>query len=502
MALMTNAAEDAELAPKSPNVSPELPQQAPRQVRHSLAREALIITVLCSTELFVQGCYGYILIPLPIVGQTFNQSTSKMPELAWHVSAYSLTAGTFILPAGRLGDIYGSKKLLILGWVWFAVWGLIGGCAAFTASPIFFDIARAFQGIGPAILLPNSLAIAGRIYPPGMRKNIVFSIYALTAPLGCCVGGLIASAFAQYVWWPWVMWVYCAGCGVVALTSWLVLPPDERNMTLPLQTFDFLGALLGVAGLLLLNASWIQAPIDGWDPPYVYVLLILGFVFLGLFVAQERRAKQPILDLSIFNRDSYMVLASTGLGWASFSVWFYYLFQFLQRIRSVSALESAVQFIPGALSGIAAAICTAWMLRSMTPAWLMVLACFAFLAGCLLLATAPVKQSYWHNIFWSFIIEAWGMDISFPASATILSNSVPREHQGVSASVVNTVVNYSIAIGIGIAGTVEVYVGQNDLLAGYRAAMWVSVGLGGCAVAFSLWYAVMGFLAQKDSGSK
>lgn len=83
------------------------------------------------------------------------------------------------------------------------------------------------------------------------------------------------------------------------------------------------------------------------------------------------------------------------------------LFQFLQRIRSISALESAVQFIPGALSGIAAAISTARMLRSITPAWLMVPACFAFFAGSLLLATAPVEQSYWHNIFWSFVIEAW-----------------------------------------------------------------------------------------------
>lgn len=145
---------------------------------------------------------------------------------------------------------------MILGWVWFAAWGLIGGCAAFTSSPIIFDIARAFQGIGPAVLLPNSLAIAGRIriYSPVMRKNVVFSIYALTAPLGCCVGGLIASALAQYAWWPWAMWVYCAGCIVIALTSWLVLPPDEHDTTLPPQNFDFLGALLGVAGLLLLSA--------------------------------------------------------------------------------------------------------------------------------------------------------------------------------------------------------------------------------------------------------
>jgi hypothetical protein len=84
------------------------------------------------------------------------------------------------------------------------------------------------------------------------------------------------------------------------------------------------------------------------------------------------------------------------------------LFQFLQQMRGISALGSAIRFIPGALSGIAAAICTAWLLRLMQPGWLMVIACFAFFMGCVLLATAPVEQSYWYNIFWSFVIEAWG----------------------------------------------------------------------------------------------
>ncbi|EED16025.1 MFS multidrug transporter, putative [Talaromyces stipitatus ATCC 10500] len=449
-------------------------------------REWLFIATLCSTQFFVQGAFGYILIPLNLVGQTFSQDASQTEtQMAWHIGAYSLTVGTFILFAGKLGDIYGSKRILILGWTWFGIWSVIGGCSAFTSSPIFFDIARAFQGIGPALLLPNVLAIAGRTYPPeSKKKRLIFSIFALAAPLGTLTAGAIGSAFAQYVWWPWVMWVYSMGCFVNAVIASWVIPQDIPFWTPndPEQKIDWIGAILGVSGLLLLNVSWNQAPIDGWQTQYVYTLLILGFLCLFAFVLHERRVKiEPILNITIFNRHAAAVLLTTGLGWSSFGIWFYYTFRFIQRFRGVSPLESAAQFAPGAISGIVAAIATSWLIRAVPHGWLMTIACGAFLAGCILQALAPVEQSYWFNTFWSFVIMAWGMDISFPASATVLSDAVPAQHQGLSASLVNTVINYSIAV------TVESHVNDNgkQVLQGYRAAFYTSIGLAGlgCAVA-------------------
>ncbi|KAL4998225.1 major facilitator superfamily domain-containing protein [Aspergillus recurvatus] len=399
--------------------------------------EWLFIIVLCSTQLFVQGAFGYILLPSHVVGKTFDQGPDDATRMAWHVGGYSLTVGTFILTAGKLGDLYGSKRLLILGWVWFGVWSVIGGCSAFTHSPIFFDIARALQGIGPAFLLPNALAIAGRTYPPGKKKNIIFSAFAMAAPLGCSTAGAIGAAFAEYVWWPWVMWLYGIGCFVLAGVSW---------WTISWFVLDYIGSCLGVAGLLLLNISWNQAPIDGWSTPYVYLLLLVGFLVLGVFVLQEKRAMEPILDVSIINGR--------------------------------------------AISGIVAALSTPFLMSVISSGWLMAIACGSFLAGCLLMSTAPIEQSYWMNTFWSFLIMAWGMDISFPASATTLSDAVPIKHQGASASLINTVINYSIAIGLGVAGTVEAEVvnGRDDRLTGYRAALWTSVGLSALAFSIALVY--------------
>ncbi|KAF7114425.1 hypothetical protein CNMCM5793_008729 [Aspergillus hiratsukae] len=413
-------------------------------------KEWLFIIVLCSTQFFVQGSFGYILIPLRIVGQSFGQGPSEATKTTWHVGGYSLTVGTFILIAGELGDLYGSKRTLILGWSWFGVWSVIGGCSAFTRSPVFFDTARALQGIGPALLLPNALAIAGRTYPPGKKKNMIFSAFAMAAPLGCFTAGVIGSAFANI------------GCFIIAAIGLWVIPPDYPRNQQAAQ-FDYIGSGLGVAGLLLLNISWNQAPIDGWSTPYVYVLLIVGFLVLGLFVLQERRAVDPILDISIFSRRVVAVLVTTGLGWSSFGVWFYYLFQFIQHFRHVSPLDSAVRFAPGAISGILAALATPYLMAVVSSGWLMAIACAAFLGGCIL--------------------------------------QIPVKHQGASASLVNTVINYSIAIGLGIAGTVEAEVSHHgvDLLRGYRAALWTSVGLAVLAFGIAFVYAICTFREQRPS---
>jgi MFS family permease len=376
-------------------------------------REWVFILLLCSTQFFVQGAFGYILLPLSIVGKTFGQDGfDEAARMNWHIAGYSLTFGTFILVTGKLGDIYGFKMVFMIGWTWFGIWSIICGCSAMTGSAMFFDTSRALQGIGPALLVPSAQAIGGIAYPPGRKKNIVFSLIAMSAPLGCSTAGLIGSALAQYVWWPWVTWIYGMGCFVVAVAGYLVVPQDRRRTCQASSKMDWQGAALGIMGLLLLNISWNQAPIDGWSTPYVYVLLIAGFICIGLFVLQEKRAEQPILDLTLFNGRVAAVLVITGLGWSSFGIWFYYMFQFIQHLRGVSALGSAIQFIPGAISGMLAAVATAWLLEVTQTVWLMVIASAAFFAGCLLQAVAPVHQSYWFNTFWSFVVMAWGFVFS------------------------------------------------------------------------------------------
>lgn len=451
----------------------------------SLAHEVTFVIYICFAQLLTQAGLGQAIVPLHIIGQSFGSQTPG--QLSWYAAAYSLTVGTFILAAGRLGDIFGHKSLFIVGFTWFGFWSLITGLSVYSHSAIFFDVCRALQGIGPAMLLPNSLAILGRTYAPGRRKDMAFSLFGATAPGGFVLGGIFSALIAERAWWPWAYWCTAILCCFLAASATLIIPSPSNSHTIQ-KSFDFLGAAVGVAGLVLVNVAWNQAPVVGWDTAYIIVILILGLALLGSFFIIERKVAQPLVPRGTFSGKVGFVLGCIALGWSSFGIWLFYLVQFLQVLRNATPLSSAAQVVPCAIVGFIAAVTTGFLLSRVRTSYIMGVAMVAFCVGNILLATMPVHQNYWIQTFLALIITVWGMDMSFPAATVILSDLVPPGQQGVAASLVATIVNYSISIGLGIAGTVEVHVDRDgqDVLRGYRGAWYAAVGLSAIGVLLSL----------------
>ncbi|KIW88607.1 uncharacterized protein Z519_10653 [Cladophialophora bantiana CBS 173.52] len=450
----------------------------------SLAHEILFIAVISSAQLLTQSALAQSIAPLHVIGRSFN--TTNPGQLSWLAAGYSLTVGTFILPAGRWGDLYGHKKLFVIGYFWFALWSLIAGFAVFSRSLIFFAFCRGMQGIGPAILLPNGIAVLARTYPPGKKKNMVLSIFGATAPVGFVVGAVFSGIFAQFVWWPWAYWVLAMVLALIGMLVIFVVP--HMPVAGPSATFkelDAAGTVLGVVGLIFFNFAWNEGPAAGWAKVYVYVLLIIGVVLLvAFFWFEKNRATFPLLPMSSFTMDTNLVFGCEALGWSSFGVWVFYLWQFLELERGHSILLSAAQLVPTALSGCMAAITTGLLIAKIQPGWIMLISISAFLTGMVLLATMPVHQTYWAQTFVAAVITPWGMDMSFPSGNIVLSDHMPPEHQGLAASLINTVINYSISIGLGMAGTVEVHVnsGGRNQLQGYRGAWYLAIGFDGLGI--------------------
>ena len=232
-----------------------------------LWHEILLVIITCSSNIFTQASLGMTIPPLKVIGSGLG--VSNPGGLSWFVAAYSLTVGTFILIAGRLGDMFGHKRLFIAGFFWYGLWSIIAGLSNYAHSEIFFDVCRAMQGIGPAVMVPNSLAILGRAYPPGRRKEMVFSIYGATAPNGFIIGAVFGSLLAQRVSWPWEFYIMGIACFVFGSVAIVVIPsaPQEDHAGSNLS-FDYLGAITGVAGLVMFNVAWNQAPTVGWDSPF------------------------------------------------------------------------------------------------------------------------------------------------------------------------------------------------------------------------------------------
>ena len=273
------------------------------------------------------------------------------------------------------------------------------------------------------------------------------------------------------------------------------------------RDLDLLGTVTGVAALVLFNFAWNMAPIVGWQTPYVIVCLVLGVSLVGVFFFVEiKHASAPLIPFDALRADVSFVLAMVACGWSCFGIWLYYLLQTLTVLQSASPLEIAAEFSPISVSGALAALCTGFLLHRFGPAYVMLGALTAFTTGAILSATLPIHQTYWAQVFVTTVIMPWGMDMSFPAATLILSNAVSREHQGVAASLVNTVVNYSISLSLGIAGTIEVNVNkggmtQHDLQLGYRGGLYLAVGLAGLGMAIGIMFVARKKLLERGQQS-
>lgn len=146
----------------------------------SKTRDIAFIALICTAQALSLAGLAQTIAPLQIIGRSLGTIDSP-GQLSWYTAAFSLTVGTFILPAGRAGDILGHRNLFVVGFCWYALWSLIAGFSVYSGS-IMLSVCRGFQGIGPAIIVPNALALVGRQYPMGDKKNMVFALFGAAAP--------------------------------------------------------------------------------------------------------------------------------------------------------------------------------------------------------------------------------------------------------------------------------------------------------------------------------
>ena len=184
---------------------------------------------------------------------------------------------------------------------------------------------------------------------------------------------------------------------------------DGAMVNTHIGRLDLPGTVTGVASLVLINTAWNQGSSIGWVHSQTYILLIIGFCILALFFWIESQASHPILPYKSLNRDVAFVLACVAAGWSSFGIWIFYLCEFFQNFRNGTPLQVSAWLTPAALSGICAAIATAYGLRRLGPGLIMLCALTCFTLGLVLVATAPVEQTYWAQTFVAIVFTPWGM---------------------------------------------------------------------------------------------
>lgn len=455
----------------------------------STAREVLFVFTVCLAQLLSLAALAQSIAPVLVISNSLGIHDEG--KMSWITAAYGSTLGTLILPAGRLGDMFGHKRIFVIGWLWFALWSLISGFSLHGGFTMLVAC-RAMQGIGPALLVPNGIALIGRTFPMGLKRNISIACFGGCGPVGFVIGALFSALCAERGVWPWNFFALAITCLLISLLSLLALPADNLiNTSSPnskwWERYDLPGAITGVVGLVLVNFAFNQGPIVGWQESYISFILILGLISFSIFIYIELRvSSHPLIPIKGLHREAAFTLACIACGWGSHGIWIYNFYIFAEKFRQLSALTSALQTIPVAPVGFLCAIGVVFVMRKIKVAWVMFTAMLAFLLGTLLLALAPVNQTYWLCTFFSILIMPLGMNWSFPAGTMLMSNAVPREHQGIAASLVSTMVNYSISTGLGIAGTIDRYVVEaRGPEVAWRSSLWFALALDGLGVLVS-----------------
>lgn len=219
----------------------------------------------------------------------------------WPSTALSLVVASTLLIFGRLADMFGAFALYVVGVLWLAI-SSIG--AGFSQTWLMLVIFRALQGFALAAFLPSGVMVLGRIYRPGPRKNVVFSIYGACAVLGFYAGIFFSGLCGQFLGWRWYFYIGAMLSAVTTVSSYFTIPVDYAEQRQIGKQMDWLGSACLVPGLVLFAFAIVDsshAPRQ-WAEPYVYACLIVGTIILGITVYVEGWvAKSPLLPFSLFS---------------------------------------------------------------------------------------------------------------------------------------------------------------------------------------------------------
>lgn len=429
--------------------------------------------ICCSCQVLFQIAIGMVLGPLPVL-------IAKFPNL---VDLFPVVAGSFMLVTGRLGDLYGHRNMLVVGFAWLSIWSLVTGLSVLTRSSTFFSIARAFQGIGPAFMIPNAAALIATVMNPGRQLNFWMALWGSMVPTGFVLGTVFGGIYAQLAWWPWSFWSLAIASFIATVLALLFIP-SSKSIRLQSQwrRIDFLGIAFGIPGLLLVNVAWTRGWQAGWAIPYTYILLIVGSLLFMAFLVVETQVKDPWVRYQDINPRALLLLVSGSCCFGAFGIWLFFSLQYMRDLRHSTPLSVAAQTLPACVAGFISATVFGIAFKCKLPAPYMMVWCTSlFLAANIMLATQPIGQTYWAQMFLSFIFGPLAIDAAVPTCILIFSDLASPRMQGIAMALVNTVINYTIPLGTAIAGTVLRYqtfgTAPDQVLHGIRSAAYFGISI-------------------------
>lgn len=450
------------------------------------------LVVLAAAQFMVVLDASIVNVALPSIQADLGFSDSSLP---WVVNAYTLAFGGFLMLGGRAADLFGRRRVFIIGLAVFSVASLVGG---FATSSGWLIAARGVQGLGAAILSPAALSIVTTTFTEGAERNKALGIWGALAGAGGAVGVLMGGVLTSELGWEWVLFVN-APIGVAAILGARRFVQESHGQQ---QTsMDIAGAFTITAGLVVLVYALVDANGAGWGSVQTIGLLALSAVLLVTFVVVELRTRHPIMPLTIFrNRNVASADAVALLVGASLFSMFFIISLYLQKVLGDSALRAGLSYLPLSAAIIISAGTAAQVVTRIGPKPVLVTGLASTTIGLLLFTQVSADGSFTGDVLLPSIIVAIGLGLSFVPLTIIAVSGVTHHEAGMASGLLNTAQQVGGALGLAVLSTVatartsnvldgtkpSVDALHNGLTEGFQSAFAVGAGFAALGVVLAL----------------
>lgn len=470
---------------------------------HTLIRSRWIaLVVLTAVEFMILLDTSIVNVALPAIKSGLHLSEA---DLSWVMNVYQLIFGGFLLLGGRAADLFGRRKLYLLGLALFTLGSLLAGLAP---GAELLLVARALQGLGAAIVIPAEQSLLVTIFTDPAEFNRAFGIWSAMGAAGAASGVVLGGVLTQFLGWPWIFLINVP-VGIVVLLLSPRLLPESRNQDTDRQ-LDLLGAGTITTAVLLFSYVPLVIPDQGWSWLSSGALL-LAIILLALFVWIESHATVPLVPLHVFRRRNAngANIVSFLVG-ASHAPMFYFLSLYLQQVLGFDALAAGLAILPVALINMAiSGTVLSKALQRLGFKGVLIAGMLLLAFGLALFARAPVPGSYLFDVLPACFIVAVGLPAAFVGTNIAAVNAAKPAETGLVSGLVNTMQRLGSGIGIAIltalavgrTSTVATHTSQQALALGFQAAFLGAafLALVGAFVALTLIQRPQGNQSTSDS---
>lgn len=406
----------------------------------------------------------------------------------WIITAYTLAFGGLLLLGGRLGDVFGRKRALIVGLIGFAGASALGG---FSQTFEMLVSARALQGAFAALLAPAALSMLNVTFTEVKERARALGVYGAIAGGGAAIGLILGGLLTQFVNWRWTLMVNVP-IAIVAVIGAVMFLRDHRAGGIRTR-LDVPGAVLATAGLVSIVYGLSEAEQRGWTSTVVLSAFAIGAVVLTVFVLVERRTPNALLPLHLLReRNRIGALTTVALVQIGMFGVFLFLTYYLQGIRGFSPVRTGFAFLPMVVGMMIGAVgISARFLPRVGPRRLMIPGLTIAAGALVFLTQIHVDSSYALHVLPGLVALGLGMGLTFMPSMATATGGVRGSDAGIVSATLNTSQQVGGSIGIALLNTVAATATTSWIVAhgstttaelaqatvhGFTTAMWVSVG--------------------------